>query len=152
MRLGKCIMKDQKGAFFYFILMSNTGKSALCSVSREPAVRSCDEHMYIHTQPQEAHTTDLISMGHCSPVCSDDCSHATYCSTISTILNKQGGKENREGWFILPLSYPSSKLTPVPPHIQEDEPLTEGTPLNPSNAGRINIKHPAFYSPHSGVK
>lgn len=57
-------MKDQKGVGF---LMSNTCEPMLCSLSREPAVSGCDEHMCIHTPLQEEHTIDLISMGDTAP-------------------------------------------------------------------------------------
>lgn len=92
MRLSKCAMKDQKGVKFF---LSNT----LCSVSRDPAVNCCDEHMYIHTLLQEAYTTDLISIGEITPQSAALTMVMRHIAAQSVQSSTERGKEEEvEGW------------------------------------------------------
>lgn len=54
--------EGSKETFFY-----EQHSPVLCSVSRDPAARCCDQHMYIYTVLQVAHAIDLISMVEITP-------------------------------------------------------------------------------------
>lgn len=111
MRLGKCVMRDQKGSLFFF---DEQHMQALFCVKR-----ACSEllrwtHVHPHALLQEAHTTDLISMGGIAPQSAVLAVVMRHIAAQSVQSSREREKEGRGKKKCNPPVFPLSRLASVP--------------------------------------